>query len=151
MNMGVSHRIGYVRAGYDADLVIWDNHPLSLGSTPLKVFVDGHITFVHGGYHKIMEKSIRTSKTEDHVDSMEAPVIPDLVCTYHRKDTTVLTNISAIYAGASSLLDKKDGALSVVIEKGLVKCFGLNCQQPTDSTVIDMNGAVITPGLILGM
>jgi len=27
--------------GYDADLVLWDSHPLSLGATPKQVFIDG--------------------------------------------------------------------------------------------------------------
>lgn len=35
------HRIGYVRPGYDADIVIWDDHPLPVGATPTEVFVDG--------------------------------------------------------------------------------------------------------------
>lgn len=34
-------RIGYCRPGYDADIVVWDAHPLSLGATPLQVFIDG--------------------------------------------------------------------------------------------------------------
>ena len=39
--MGMDHRIGFVKEGYDADLVIWDSHPLSLGATPKQVFIDG--------------------------------------------------------------------------------------------------------------
>lgn len=61
--MGMGHRIGYVKEGYDAgllplvqikleilsdlyfsllpDLVIWDSHPLALGATPKQVFIDG--------------------------------------------------------------------------------------------------------------
>ncbi|KXH68906.1 amidohydrolase [Colletotrichum salicis] len=35
------HRIGFVRPGYDADLVVWDSHPLSVGATTIQVFVDG--------------------------------------------------------------------------------------------------------------
>ncbi|KAJ7892589.1 hypothetical protein B0H14DRAFT_3427995 [Mycena olivaceomarginata] len=27
--------------GYDADLVLWDSHPLALGATPIQVFIDG--------------------------------------------------------------------------------------------------------------
>ena len=34
-------RIGFVRPGYDADLVVWDRHPLQVGATPLQVFIDG--------------------------------------------------------------------------------------------------------------
>ncbi|OAA52148.1 carbohydrate esterase family 9 protein [Cordyceps fumosorosea ARSEF 2679] len=35
------HRVGYCRAGYDADIVVWDDHPLNRGATPLQVFIDG--------------------------------------------------------------------------------------------------------------
>ncbi|KAL2853616.1 hypothetical protein BJX68DRAFT_274777 [Aspergillus pseudodeflectus] len=35
------HRIGYVRPGYDADIVIWNDHPLQVGATPVQVFIDG--------------------------------------------------------------------------------------------------------------
>ncbi|KUI64087.1 Imidazolonepropionase [Cytospora mali] len=37
----MKHRIGYVRPGYDADIVVWDSHPLSVGATPKQVFIDG--------------------------------------------------------------------------------------------------------------
>ncbi|KAF8306725.1 hypothetical protein DL93DRAFT_213956 [Clavulina sp. PMI_390] len=38
---GLGHRVGYLKNGWDADLVIWDSHPLTLGSTPKQVFIDG--------------------------------------------------------------------------------------------------------------
>ncbi|KAI5480118.1 hypothetical protein MNV49_001778 [Pseudohyphozyma bogoriensis] len=38
---GFGHRLGLIRANYDADVVLWDSHPLSLGATPLQVFIDG--------------------------------------------------------------------------------------------------------------
>lgn len=28
---GFGHRLGYIRVGHDADLVLWDSHPLALG------------------------------------------------------------------------------------------------------------------------
>jgi imidazolonepropionase-like amidohydrolase len=37
----IGHRVGYTRAGYDADLIVWDSHPLSVGATALNVFIDG--------------------------------------------------------------------------------------------------------------
>lgn len=30
-----------MRPGYDADIVVWDSHPLSIGATPLQVWIDG--------------------------------------------------------------------------------------------------------------
>lgn len=42
--LDMEHRIGYVRPGYDADMVVWDSHPLSVGATPKQVFIDGRAT-----------------------------------------------------------------------------------------------------------
>lgn len=40
--LGIAHRTGYVKEGYDADLVLWDHPtPLSVYSRPLLTFVDG--------------------------------------------------------------------------------------------------------------
>ncbi|GJJ06667.1 hypothetical protein Clacol_000862 [Clathrus columnatus] len=39
--LGLGHRIGYINEGYDADVVIWDSHPLALGATPKQVYIDG--------------------------------------------------------------------------------------------------------------
>ncbi|KAG8880724.1 hypothetical protein FRB98_004765 [Tulasnella sp. 332] len=38
---GFGHRLGLVQPGYDADVVLWDSHPLALGATPKQVFIDG--------------------------------------------------------------------------------------------------------------
>ncbi|KAF8662710.1 hypothetical protein AX16_001152 [Volvariella volvacea WC 439] len=38
---GVGQRLGLLKPGYDADLVIWDSHPLTLGATPTQVYIDG--------------------------------------------------------------------------------------------------------------
>ncbi|KAG9004989.1 hypothetical protein FRB90_010626, partial [Tulasnella sp. 427] len=38
---GFGHRLGYVQPGYDADIVVWDSHPLALGATPQQVYIDG--------------------------------------------------------------------------------------------------------------
>jgi urease alpha subunit len=43
--LGLDDRIGYVREGYDADLVVWDAHPLSVGAAPLQVYIDGTALF----------------------------------------------------------------------------------------------------------
>lgn len=43
-SLEIDDRVGYVRAGYDADIVVWDSHPLSVGATPKQVFIDGVAT-----------------------------------------------------------------------------------------------------------
>ncbi|KAJ5517788.1 hypothetical protein N7453_000210 [Penicillium expansum] len=46
------HRIGYARPGYDADLVIWDDHPLQVGATPTQVFIDGRPVLKNDNSHE---------------------------------------------------------------------------------------------------
>ncbi|KAJ3078292.1 hypothetical protein HK102_004600 [Quaeritorhiza haematococci] len=45
--LGAGWRIGRLLPGYDADVVVWDRHPLRLGAHPLKVWIDGFETFAH--------------------------------------------------------------------------------------------------------
>jgi len=39
--LGISHRLGSIKKGKDADLVIWDGHPLDVRSNPVQVFIEG--------------------------------------------------------------------------------------------------------------
>ncbi len=43
--LNLDHRIGSIKIGKDADLVLWNEHPLSIYSKPLKTLVDGKIYF----------------------------------------------------------------------------------------------------------
>lgn len=43
--LGLDHRIGYARVGYDADLVLWDKHPLLISAKPQQVWIDGVAMF----------------------------------------------------------------------------------------------------------
>lgn len=39
--LGLGQRLGKVKPGFDADIVVWDSDPLSLGATPVQVWIDG--------------------------------------------------------------------------------------------------------------
>ncbi|KAJ1026294.1 hypothetical protein NDA16_002381 [Ustilago loliicola] len=39
--LGLDHRLGYIKKGWDADLVVWNTHPLRIGATPIEVVIDG--------------------------------------------------------------------------------------------------------------
>jgi imidazolonepropionase-like amidohydrolase len=39
--LGLGNRIGKIKAGFDADIVLWDSDPLSVGATPVQVWIDG--------------------------------------------------------------------------------------------------------------
>ena len=43
--LNLDHRMGSIKIGKDADLVLWNEHPLSIYSKPLKTIVDGKIYY----------------------------------------------------------------------------------------------------------
>lgn len=43
--LGLGQRLGKIKAGYDADMVVWDSDPLSVGATPVQVWIDGAAQF----------------------------------------------------------------------------------------------------------
>ncbi|KAK0926358.1 hypothetical protein LTS16_001308 [Friedmanniomyces endolithicus] len=43
--LGLGERIGKVKPGFDADVVIWDSDPLSVGAAPVQVWIDGVAQF----------------------------------------------------------------------------------------------------------
>ncbi|KAI2627799.1 amidohydrolase [Hypoxylon sp. NC1633] len=43
--LGLGERIGKVKPGFDADIVVWDSDPLSVGAAPVQVWIDGTAQF----------------------------------------------------------------------------------------------------------
>ena len=39
--LGLGNRVGKIKPGFDADIVVWDSDPLSAGATPVQVWIDG--------------------------------------------------------------------------------------------------------------
>ena len=46
--MGMADRIGSIESGKDADLVVWDGHPLRVYSTVLATFIEGELVYETG-------------------------------------------------------------------------------------------------------
>ena len=147
-NIGATHRIGSVAPGYDADLVIWNTHPLILGATPLRVFVDGYETFRHPTHDAIMKDAMHDN--EEKVESYEEVKNLNFECMDSSSRNVVLTNISSIYASESVHLV---GSLRIIIADGIIECFGSDsdCHASTTTHQINMQRGVIIPGLVLGM
>ncbi|OAA38307.1 carbohydrate esterase family 9 protein [Metarhizium rileyi] len=43
--LGMGKRLGKVKPGFDGDVVVWDSDPLSVGATPVQVWIDGSAQF----------------------------------------------------------------------------------------------------------
>lgn len=150
--LGLNHRIGQITVSYDADIVVWDSHPLDLGATPLEVYIDGIPQFdtpvsVLTNFTKKNHSSMKnvnkenTDNTEERTAS--SVIIKNIGKVFIDEDTIIESN--------SSLNDKN---ISIIVKDGLVECIGTNCTNTIDIVtrnspeVIDLNGGYILPGMI---
>ncbi len=140
--------------GYDADVVIWDSHPLALGATPKQVFIDG-IAQLKDPYSvtkpDLFQKAPQTPNFEKEAkDAVKYDDLPPLT-PHETADFVVFTNVSNVFV-------KKDGAVVkalsevagsvVVVKGGNIVCSG-SCPEafsPSHSTAtfIDLEGGFIS-------
>lgn len=161
------HRVGYCRPGYDADIVVWDEHPLSRGATPLQVFIDG----IKQLNETQVEKSMGTGWTAPLPQS--ATVVPDLQVRYELEDQArdatcnnlseaqgniVITGISRVFLDSyPELAATAAGSdpLQMIVQDGKVTCVGASkdCEQSRAITVsghhstLNLSNGHVMPGL----
>ncbi|CDO74447.1 hypothetical protein BN946_scf184979.g2 [Trametes cinnabarina] len=166
--LGLDHRIGYIAKGYDADVVLWDSHPLSLGATPIQVFIDG------------IPQLTKPNLARKPLEHQNAPLTPDFsreaaeavryeglppITPRRQRNVVVFTNISSYWARASdgrSIIDvfEEDSFIRSIPEAdrvavatgGHVVCQGnmATCAVHLThvNTTIDLEGGAIQPGLV---
>ncbi|RAH69774.1 amidohydrolase [Aspergillus aculeatinus CBS 121060] len=151
------HRIGYARPGYDADLVVWDDHPLQVGATPVEVFIDGRA---------VLESPALLSIQDNKVAAQAAPAVRSSVATAERdrvcapvRDQASHANI--LFTGIQHVLlnsttnPHTEAAHDrvLLLTNGQIACLDTKstCLAQTTSeslTQIDLQNGYITPGLV---
>ncbi|KAH7908517.1 hypothetical protein BJ138DRAFT_1068672 [Hygrophoropsis aurantiaca] len=157
--LGMGHRIGTIREGYDADIVVWDSHPLSLGATPQQVYIDGIAQlpspFISSKPFPSFQSPPRTPNFD--AEAAEAVQHEGLPPLDPRKlvDRAVFVNVGALWTRLGGDIVKilgpetKAAEHQVVIENGRIICWG-TCSSYTSNTdfeTIDLQGGTIAPGL----
>ncbi|ROW12348.1 hypothetical protein VMCG_00267 [Cytospora schulzeri] len=139
--LDMDHRIGYTRPGYDADIVVWDSHPLSVGATPKQVFIDGKATLdpvkVEESAAKVVTKQGGDVYRGAGKPAMRATISEDEraeFCSRSRKpgQAFVISGIrKSFLAEFPNLLhadEKTQGQaeqnITMIIENGEVTCIG---------------------------
>ncbi|KAJ7164026.1 carbohydrate esterase family 9 protein [Mycena crocata] len=156
--MGMGHRIGYIREGWDADLVIWDSHPLALGATPTQVFIDG-IPQLSDPYVVEKPETFQHSPPVPNFDkeakeAVEHEGLPPLEPTTVITRPVIFVNVQSAFTpgtvGIEQLFSTPDnGTLGTIItEYGRIVCAGVCSTNVADATVIDLEGGSISPGLV---
>ncbi|KAF2501555.1 amidohydrolase family protein [Lophium mytilinum] len=117
--LGLGERVGKVKAGFDADIVVWDSDPLSVGAAPIQVWIDGAPQFSDP---VLLEKP------------SSLPIEPEATLSVDRK-LGHAANGNVIFTGvdtdrifterqAASLQGEHSTPGTVIITKGAVECAG---------------------------
>ena len=138
--LGLGERIGKVKAGFDADIVVWDSDPLSVGAAPIQVWVDG------------------TPQYRDPVELKKpeaVPLKPNVALGASKdvameKTDVILTGVSKVLLGECEYgLDAQSGN-TVVVRNGIVACVG-RCSDETAAAqssgvdVVDLQDGHVMP------
>ncbi|OLN81045.1 hypothetical protein CCHL11_09415 [Colletotrichum chlorophyti] len=140
--LGMGERLGKIKAGFDADIVVWDSDPLSVGATPSQVWIDGTAQY---------EKPIELNKT------FEGTIVPDESLGDINEEPTLVQG-DIVFTGVSKVLlsvelsdSTKDGkTYNVAISNGKITCVGackteLARASLADGAVVHLSNGYLTP------
>jgi len=163
--IGMGHRIGYLKKGYDADVAIWDSHPLALGATPQQVFIDGIAQLTEPNLltkpEQLQTEPATPNWDKEAKEALKYEGLPPLdgkktkgkvafvnVNEVVEKDASGSIQLSFIRGGNSRT---KEGGVVIVLD-GHISCAGtsLTCPGLKDiraENIVDLHGGSIAPGL----
>lgn len=139
--LGLGERIGKVKPGFDADIVLWDSDPLSVGAAPVQVWIDGTAQFES----PIELRKPLSKHVEMKVVSSEIADVPS------QRGDVVFTGVTSIL---KSQLQREIGSsissANVIISNGTIVCAGvceteLGIAVASDIRVIDLQNGYLTP------
>ncbi|KAJ5685084.1 hypothetical protein N7536_007703 [Penicillium majusculum] len=151
------HRIGYVRPGYDADIVIWDDHPLQVGATPSQVFIDGRPILKNG------DDAREWTTGKPGSGKPQAPQIRPSLEVGQKEDTcTKVQQVGSriLFTGIQKVLVNTHGPstsdtneLVMLVEDGQVKCLDkrsscLSSEIQENTAHIALKNGHVLPGLV---
>lgn len=140
------HRVGYVKPGYDADVVVWNAHPLTAGASPLQVYIDGIST--------LDEVSESSKAYPNHKPPMRADIAPNDVkelCSDPRQsENLVITGISTSHLKHPHIKQSSGKNMTMILTNGKIDCLGDYDACVTASfngRVISLQNGHVLPGL----
>ena len=161
----IDNRVGSLEAGKDADVVIWNKHPLSTYAIVDRVYIDGTVY-----YDRLAEErrltDARTEKTQlAAAEGRNAPTAnpqanqdgpggpsdgrddaasaPSMSSQQTTGSATAITN-ARIHPITQPTIERG----TIVMRGGRIEAVGANVSVPAGAQVIDAKGADVYPGFI---
>ncbi|SGY68039.1 BQ5605_C004g02842 [Microbotryum silenes-dioicae] len=130
---GFSHRLGFIKKNFDADVVLWDSHPLALGATPLQVWIDGI---------RQLDNAFTAKELDVIIQAPPIASIPNHIISHEEDDdgtqqgtgaqtvdgVVLFTNVSEVLLprnkSTAALTTSNQAPLEVVVRSGRIECVG---------------------------
>lgn len=144
--LGLGNRVGKIKPGFDADIVVWDSDPLTAGATPVQVWIDGARQF----HDPIELKKPLTSPHEPNEDLLEAPTTETV------RGAVILTGLSHVHQRLMPSDAIRTGEANIaIVSEGELVCVGtcvaelaeLGASHPAVRR-IELKDGYLTPGLV---
>lgn len=134
--LGISHRVGSIEVGKDADLGIWDGHPLSVYAKCAMTLIEGEVFFQRRDAFGVDALAIKKTNLDKAQPAVEFK-LPKRSSSYAIRGATV-------HPASSEPI--KDA--TVVIKDGKIFAVGQDVAIPSGTSVINGNGLHVYPGFI---
>ena len=136
--IGLDHRIGSIEVGKDADLAVFNGHPLNGFARCEMTLIDGEVYFERRGEHQAAGHPLPVSNLRQA--SFEAPAT--------RSSAYALTN-ARIVPVAGPVIENG----TIVIKGSKIQAVHSNSeptplQIPTETTIVDVKGLSVYPGMV---
>jgi hypothetical protein len=129
--LGLGERIGKIKPGYDADIVVWDSDPMSVGATPVQVWIDGTAQFEH----PVELEKPSTQPTVPDESLRKTPGEPE------KLENVIFTGISNVLLPGKRAEPSRDRPAVVAVFNGKITCIGA-CEQEVKAAS-QSNGRII--------
>ena len=159
----IDHRVGSLEVGKDADVVIWNRHPLSSYAIVDRVYIDGR------RYYDRADDRVRLAHLADEKaelgsgdardrrnQTVNVPPAPSNDEPVGRPALQAPTRPTTATAGVLAVVNAKIIPIAtpaidrgtIVIRDGVIDAVGANIAVPPGAQVIDADGAEVYPGFI---
>lgn len=137
MQLGIAHLTGTLQVGKDADIAIWDGHPLSIYSKCVMTLVDGDVLFMRRDAFGVDKTAaVRQEVAVCRTDHLSIPAPPPA-----RRYAIVGATVYPITQPPI-----ENGI--VLIQGDRIEALSKNISIPKDTVVIKAKGLRVYPGLM---
>jgi imidazolonepropionase-like amidohydrolase len=143
----IEDRVGSLDVGKDADVVIWNSHPLSTYAIVEQTYIDGKV------YYDRVKDQERIAAAAADADAPDAPTVTGNLFNVTPEAGGVIYNANGpAWAITNARIHTVSGPViprgTIVIRGNTIQAVGANVSAPSGARVVDARGGNVYPGFI---